>query len=132
MVKPQLIMKYPVTYVASLDGPSVIPSLAPSSSQSTGHVSITIKNVSYASGYFYATNINQMKTANLAAGAVGKNGPVIARAFDATYGPISGSIKASFTFDPSINNVTSLLADAAAYFSIQTVANPAGELRGQV
>ena len=99
--------------------------------KATGLVSITLINTSYATGYFYATNIKQMTAAHLHVGAVGQNGPPIAWAFNATYGSISGSIKASFIFNPSLNNISSLLAAGNVYFNIHTVAYPAGELRGQ-
>jgi LysM repeat protein len=100
--------------------------------KATGLVSTIIVNSSYATGYFYATNINGMIQAHLHAGVAGKNGPVLAWAFNATYGPISGSIKASFTFNPSVNNVSSLLAAGLVYFDIHTTVHPAGELRGQL
>ena len=118
-----------VVYKATCAGSAVVP---PVSSKATGSVSITLLNTSYASGYFYATNINQMTMAHLHAGAVGKNGPVIAWAFNATYGPISGSVKASFTFNPSLNNVSALLAAGQVYFNIHTTAYPVGEIRGQL
>ena len=118
-----------IVYKASCTGASTVP---PVSSKATGSVSITLVNSSYASGYFYATNINQMTMAHLHAGAVGKNGPAIIWAFNATYGPISGSVKASFNFNPSVNNVSALLAAGLVYFNIHTTSNPAGELRGQL
>ena len=117
------------TYKATCTGNNTVP---PVSSKATGSVSIRLINQSYASGFFYATNINQMTMAHLHAGAVGKNGPIIGWAFNSTYGPISGSIKASFTFNPSLNNVSSLLAAGLVYFNIHTTAHPDGELRGQL
>ena len=119
----------PLTYKASLSGAYVSPPVA---TKANGSVSITLVNKSYASGFFYATNINQMTMAHLHAGPVGKNGPATAWAFNASYGPISGSIKASFTFNPSQNNVSALLATRQVYFNIHTTAHPAGELRGQL
>jgi hypothetical protein len=103
-----------------------------STTQATGLASITLVNSSYASGYFYATNIKQMTMAHLHSGAVGSNGPAIAWAFNGTYGPISGSIKATFAFNPSVNNVSALLAANLVYFNIHTTAYPSGELRGQL
>ena len=119
----------PLTYKASLSGAHVHPPVA---TKSVGSVSITLVNQSYASGFFYATNIKQMTMAHLHAGPVGKNGPSIAWAFNATYGPISGSIKASFTFNPFSHNITDLLAARLVYFNIHTAALPTGELRGQL
>ena len=106
--------------------------LANVTTKATGLASISIVNASYATGFFYATNIVQMTAAHLHAGVVGKNGPVLAWAFNATYGPVSGSIKASFTFNPSLNNISFLLASGQAYFDVHTVAYPVGELRGQL
>ena len=119
----------PLVYKASLIGASAVP---PVSSKATGSVSITLVNRSYASGYYYATNVNQMTMAHLHLGAMGKNGPVIAWAFNATYGPISGSVKALFSFNPSVNNVSGLLAAGLVYFNVHTTSHPAGELRGQL
>jgi hypothetical protein len=118
-----------ITYKAACTGSSTVP---PVSSKATGSVSIRLINQSYATGYFYATNIKQMTMAHLHAGAVGSNGSVVAWAFNATYGPISGSIKASFTFNPSLNNVSALLPAGQIYFNIHTSAYSAGELRGQL
>jgi hypothetical protein len=118
-----------LVYKASCTGANAVP---PVSTKATGSVSITLVNSSYASGYFYATNINLMTMAHLHSGTVGKNGPAIVWAFNATYGPISGSVKASFTFNPSVKNVSALLSSGLAYFNIHTTANPAGELRGQL
>ena len=118
-----------VVYKAACTGAQVVP---PITTKASGSVSITIVNSSYATGYFYATNINQMTMAHLHAGAVGSNGPVIAWAYNATYGPISGSIKASFAFNPSSNNISSLLSLGLVYFNIHTTAHPTGELRGQL
>ena len=106
--------------------------LANVTTKATGLASISIVNASYATGFFYANNIVQMTAAHLHAGVVGKNGPVLAWAFNATYGPVSGSVKASFTFNPSLNNISSLLAAGQAYFDVHTVAYPVGELRGQL
>jgi hypothetical protein len=100
--------------------------------KATGSVTVTLVNSSSATGYFFATNINQMTMAHLHAGAVGKNGPPIAWAFNATYGPISGSIKAAFTFNPSVNNISALLAAGNVYFNVHTTAYPTGEIRGQL
>ena len=119
----------PLKYKASLAGAQEVPAV---STKATGLVSVTLFNASYATGYFYATNINQMTRAHLHAGAVGVNGPVIAWAFNATYGAISGSVKASFTFNPSLNNISSFLAAGQVYFNVHTAAYPAGELRGQL
>jgi hypothetical protein len=96
-----------LTYKTTCTGAAVVP---PVSSKATGSVSLTLINQTYAFGYFYATNIKQMTMAHLHAGAARSNGPVIAWAFNGTYGPISGSIKATFTFNPSVNNISSLLA----------------------
>ena len=126
---PSPLSKYPVTAAASLAGSSAVP---PVNSKATGYVSITIVNASYASGLFYATNVKQMTMAHLHNGAVGNNGPPIAWAFNATYGPLSGSLKAFFRFDPSLSNFSALLAAGQVYFNIHTVAYPAGELRGQL
>ena len=106
-------------------------SLGGAQTKATGVASITLINATFATGYFYSTKIKQMTQAHLHTGAVGKNGPSIAWAFNATYGPLSGSIKASFTFDPSVNNISSLLAAGLVYFNVHTVAYPTGELRGQ-
>jgi hypothetical protein len=118
-----------LTYKAACTGAAVVPSIT---SKATGSVSITLINKTHARGYFFATNINQMTMAHLHVGAVGKNGPPIAWAFDGTYGPISGSVKATFTFDPSVNNISSLLAAGQVYFNIHTTVYPAGELRCQI
>jgi hypothetical protein len=117
------------SYKATCSGAAVVPSVT---SKATGSISLTLINQTFASGYFYATNINQMTKAHLHAGTVGSNGPVIAWAFNGTYGPISGSIKATFTFNPSVNNVSSLLATGLVYFNIHTIVYRAGELRGQL
>jgi hypothetical protein len=118
-------------YKAILASPRISIPFA-SGSTSSGSVSISIVNSNYATGYFFATNIKKMTQAHLHAGAVGVNGPAIAWAFNATYGPISGTIKASFTFNPSLNNISSLLNAGLVYFSVKTVARPAGELRGRL
>ena len=112
-----------LTYKASVTGAAVLPPVA---TMAKGSVSISLINTSYATGYFYATNIKQMTQAHLHAGAVGKNGPSIAWAFNATYGPISGSVKASFTFNPSLNNVSSLLTAGLVYFNIHTPLESSG------
>ena len=62
---------------------------------------------------------------------MGQKGPPIAWAFNAAYGPISGSIKATFTINPSLNNISSLLAAGNVYFNIHSLSYPDGELRGQ-
>ena len=116
-------------YKASISGAAVVP---PVSSKASGSVSISLLNSSYASGYFYATNINQMTMAHLHVGSLGSNGPPVVWTFNATYGPISGSVKASFSFDPSVKNVSALLAAGLVYFNIHTAAHPSGEIRGQL
>jgi hypothetical protein len=118
-----------IIYKAACTGASTVPAV---NTKATGSVSITLVNTSYAAGYFYATNIKQMTMAHIHVGALGKNGPSIAWAFNATYGPISGSVKASFTFNPSQNNISALLAAGLIYFNVHTKAYPAGELRGQL
>ena len=120
-------------YKAILVSPHRISYPVPTVSTTTsGSVSISIVNATYASGYFFATNIKQMTQAHLHSGAVGKNGPAVAWAFNATYGPISGSIKAAFSFNPSLNNISSLLSAGLVYFNIKTIAYPTGELRGRL
>jgi hypothetical protein len=120
-----------LTYKATCTGASSVP---PVSTKAAGSVSVTLVNTSFATGYFYATNIKQMTMAHLHAGAVGKNGPPIvwALALNGTYGPMSGSIKATFTFNPSLNNVSALLAAGLVYFNIHTIAYATGELWGQL
>ena len=118
-----------ITYLGTCTGDSSVP---PVSTKAAGSVSVTLVNTSFATGYFYATNIKQMTMAHLHAGAVGKNGPPIVWAFNGTHGPVSGSIKATFTFNPSLNNVSALLAAGLIYFNIHTTAYPAGEIRGQL
>ena len=100
--------------------------------KATGLASISLLNSTYATGFFYATGIIQMTAAHLHAGAVGRTGPPIAWAFNATYGPVSGSVKASFSFNPSLNSISALLAAGLVYFNIHTITYPAGELRGQL
>lgn len=119
----------PLKYKAACTGSNAVP---PISTKASGSVTVTLFNSSYASGYFYATNINQMTAAHLHAGAVGQNGPIVVWAFNSTYGTVSGSIKALFTFNPSVNNVSALLTAGLVYFNIVTTANLAGELRGQL
>ena len=119
----------PLIYKATLTGAQTAP---PVSTKATGLVSVSLINTTYATGYFFATSINQMSAAHLHSGAVGVNGPPIAWAFNATYGAITGSIKASFTFNPSLNNISALLAAGLVYFNIHTSAHPSGELRGQL
>ena len=99
--------------------------------QATGLASVTLVNSSYALGYFYATNIKQMTMAHLHVGAVGKNGPPVAWALNASYGTISGSVRVSFSFNPSVNNISYLLASGLVYFNIHTTAHTGGEIRGQ-
>ena len=79
-------------YKASCTGSAVSPPVA---TKATGLVSISIVNASFATGYFYSTNIKQMTQAHLHAGAVGKNGPSIAWAFNATYGARSRHLSPS-------------------------------------
>lgn len=117
----------PQVYKASLTG-----SANNVTTKATGSVSVTLVNSSSARGYFFATSINQMTQAHLHVGPEGKNGPVIAWTFNATYGPISGSIKATFAFNPSVNNISTLLAAGQVYFNVHTTAYPAGEIRGQL
>ena len=96
-----------------------------------GLVSVTLFNSTYSRGYF-AVSISQMTQAHLHASSVSINGPPLAWAFNATYGPISGSIRAPFTFNPSLNNITSLLKAGLVYFNVHTLSYPAGEIRGQM
>ena len=103
----------------------------------TGSISVTLVNSSYATAIFYAINIKQMTMAHLHMGTpatvpAGQNGPILVWAFNSTYGPISGSLRSSFMFNPSLNNVSSLLAAGQVYFNIHTTASPSGELRGQL
>lgn len=119
----------PLVFKAPLSGSAIVP---PVNTSATGLASITLTNSTYATGFFFATNIASMTMAHLHKGSAGTNGPVIAWAFNGTYGPISGSIKASFTFNPSVNNISTLLAAGLVYFNVHTVAHPAGELRGQL
>lgn len=116
----------PIVYHARCNGVSALPHV---STNATGSLSVTLIDHSYATATFYA---HQLTMAHLHAGATGKNGPVIAWAFNATCRPLSGSIKATFTFDPSVNNISSLLAAGLVYFNVHTMAYPAGELRGQL
>ena len=118
-----------LTYKANLTGANSVPPIA---TTDTATVAFTLYNRTYARGYFFVNGINQMTMAHLHSGAVGKNGPPIAWAFNGTYGPISGSFRAPFTFNPSLNNISSLLSAGLVYFNIHTTANPGGELRGQM
>ena len=117
---------YNIIYKASCTGAVGV------TTKATGLVSVSLLNSTFGTGFFYATGINQMTQAHLQAGAVGKTGPPIAWAFNATYGPLSGTIKASFTFNPSVHNISFLLAAGLVYFNIHTTAYPSGELRGQL
>lgn len=126
---PPAVIRYPVTYKAACTGAAVV---SPVTSKATGLASVTLRNSTYATGYFLVSGIQQMTMAQIHTGAVGQNGPVVIWAFNGTYGLISGSVKATFTFNPTLNNVSSLLAAGLAYFNIDTTAYPAGELRGQL
>lgn len=127
------VSSVPVVYKAACTGASVVPT--PITSKATGLASVTVFNKTYATGYFYAANINQVTMARLNVGPVGYNGPPQAWGFNGTYGPISGSFKATFTFDPSVNKgygmIYDLLAAGQIYFIIHTTAYPLGEIRGQ-
>jgi hypothetical protein len=59
----------------------------------------------------------------------GSNGRVLAVAYNATYGPVSGSFGSPFTIDPSKNDLLSLLSSGQVYFNVNTATHPDGELR---
>ena len=120
--------RYPVTHTARLNGASVVP---PVKTKASGYVTITLKSPTRATGALAVANIHQMTAASLYVGAVGRNGPAIALAFNAA-GVVNGSFKTFFSFDPSVSNAASLLANAVAYLNVQTVSNSLGEIRGQV
>jgi len=105
-------------------------------SKSSGSVSLSIFNSTYGSGYFFATNINQMTQAvilsefdilNMVNTSTTVPRPLF-YAFNATYGPISGSVKVSFAFNPSMNNASVFFSLNAADFVIVTTSHPFGEL----
>ena len=115
----------PLTYKASL-----IP-VQDNRTKATGLVSITIINSSAATGFFYATNIASITQAYLFSIDFTTKDTItvpLAYAFNATYGPVSGSIKVSFTFNPSVKNFSALIAKNSIGFVILTSARPNGEL----
>lgn len=123
----------PVVYKASFGH---VPDGHNNATWSSGTVSISLWNSSYGSGYFYATKINQMTQAfvifQFQLNSSSALPPPLLYAFNATYGPLSGSVKVSFAFNPSVNNVSTLLGLRTAYFVVTTASNPFGELGGHL
>ena len=81
-------------------------------------MSVTIINTSAATGYFYATGITKMTSAYLLNIDLITNDTVtapkpLAHAFNATCGPISGSVKVSFTPSTSLSQVLEILLHLA-------------------
>lgn len=119
----------PLVYKASLRGAQAA---RPSASNNmTGLVSVTLHNTTYGSGYLFATNVVQMTQAFFWFDQGGQKFPLV-WVFNGTYGPVSGSIKVSFTFNPSVNKVSLLLASGLVYFDVNTAAHTTGGLGVQL
>ena len=137
MLLASLAFSFPVTYKAQLFQ-------LVNGTKATGLVSITITNSKSATGYFYATGINKMMQAfffniDFVTNDTVTAPPPIWIAFNATYGPISGSVKVSFNFNPSSTPSSKNLGAAfpplgasitsgSVGFVILTSTNPDGEL----
>lgn len=105
-------------------------------SKAKGFATVTVYNDTFAVGFFQITAfIKETNMAHIHLANSTSEGPVAVTAYnfllDGKPSYISGLFQGSYTFDPSVGDVGTLMAAGNTYFNVHTKRYPAGEIRGQ-
>ncbi|HSJ35708.1 MAG TPA: CHRD domain-containing protein [Acidimicrobiia bacterium] len=137
---PALAVGNGSTYIAHLEGDNEIPAV---DSQGRGQVILEVERGGEAISYkLIASNIDDVVQAHIHLGGPDVNGPVVAFLF----GPVTGvdnngvlsrgTITASDLVGPlagaSLDDLLAEMKSGDAYVNVHTIANPGGEIRGQI
>lgn len=115
-----------------------VPTPKPSTAAGSAEVIIYPEEIQYR---LTATNILNVTAAHIHVGAPGVAGPVVVFLFSAASGgtgPVSGQFARgtitanSLVPSVSLDSLKNLLKNGNGYVNVHTIANPAGEIRGQV
>lgn len=131
-----------VNFISSLSGSAEIP---PVTTDGTGVTSLTVNDAETALSFRLITfGLEDITQAHIHLGAADENGPVVAFLFGLEADGVNrdgllaqGTIGASDLiavddFDGSMGQLLDHLRAGTAYVNVHTVANPPGEIRGQV
>lgn len=137
---PALAVGNGSTYIAHLEGDNEIPAV---DSQARGQVILDVDRGGEAISYkLIASNIDDVVQAHIHVGGPDVNGPVVAFLFGPVTGVDSngvlarGTITASDLIGPlagaSLDDLVAEMESGGAYVNVHTIANPGGEIRGQI
>jgi trimeric autotransporter adhesin len=127
----------PVTFTTTLTGLDVVPSV---SSAATGTLGVTLSpDQSSMTIVLNQTGLGPATGADIGLGRFGQNGPIIFPLAGAFYEvPLTVSVDSN-TLVPaagsgvsSFNDAVDMMLSGNTYVSINTAANPSGEIRGQI
>jgi CHRD domain. len=125
------------TYVINLTQGTEVPSAKPTSASGAAELLVYASRVDFQ---LSAVNITGITSASIHSGAPGVAGPVVVTLFNpaAATGNVSGvfavgSLDASnLPSGVSLDQLKALLLSGNSYINVHTVANPNGEIRGQL
>jgi CHRD domain len=125
------------TFIAALSGANEVPAI---NTAATGTATI-VRNGGTLEYTILVTNVVGVTAAHIHMGAAGANGAVVVPLFsDATGVDVPNGILVTGTFGESdlvpgtgatIESLVAMMTSGGAYVNVHTMANPAGEIRGQ-
>lgn len=125
------------TYTVPLTSSEEVPAPKPTSATGTAQVVVYPTQIEFQLG---AQNITSITMAHIHSGAIGVAGPIVVTLFlpAVPTGSVNGAF-ASGTLNSTnlpggvtVESLKTLLASGNSYVNVHTVANPPGEIRGQL
>lgn len=139
LVSAGLVAAQTTNFVADLSGSQEVPSIE---TVATGQATFEINPSSTALTFVITvTNIENVTAAHIHCARAGANGPIGVALSAGAFGPINGILAQGTITTPNPGNgcgwanfaaIVAALRSGNTYINVHTVANPSGEIRGQI